>query len=293
MAELIRASSPLLDHAAARYWPCHAAELVTVYSLVTTSARRSAVLGCALPKALLDDLRKSGAIVIVPSALPEAVAVRLDGELPDPHALNFLINELEPAPLRRARTTSRLLWAVGVIGAGLIIASGALMRARHEQNAAAARRTLTDAALMRMQKIDPTANASGLSDWQRRADALHASFRSRPETPDALASLVVILDRWPKVQPGDRSFVRVESLAVSKDGVTINAMLAADASSQPLLQALKSVPQWRLEQSEHHASRSPDPDEDPRARLVLRMVRRQPVVGANLSAPASGQVSQP
>jgi hypothetical protein len=101
---------------------------------------------------------------------------------------------------------------------------------------------------------------------------------------DAPAALTELLSRWPQDVKMGGLYIKTQSIQVTAAGITLTAMIPADAKAEPLVAALRDMPGWTLQQSQrgaaadHGALRGAGPGW---TRLTLRLVpaRSKPLAG--------------
>jgi hypothetical protein len=130
----------------------------------------------------------------------------------------------------------------------------------------------------------PAAARTRLVSELRRLKAAGQGPATQEQTLDASAALVDVLARWPREASASGLFIKTQSIQVTSSGITLIALIPAEADAEPMIAALRELPGWTLQQSQRtsaggHANAKSG--EQPAARLTLRFVpqRTKPLAG--------------
>jgi hypothetical protein len=184
---------------------------------------------CGAPRSQLEAL-PPGTLSLSPEAIPECVGPSLDAS-----SFNLLVGELEPQPLRRARSRRHLLTTAAALACAALLSLGLLRRAQHDQAVAAAERGALATAMAQAKVSELT--------LPRELDTLRRAAKSqtlRPSgSPDAAPALAALLAAWPAQVP-----CKPQSISIDASGASIELSVEGDPS--PFLRAFKAPQGWTL-----------------------------------------------
>ncbi|MGD9689509.1 MAG: hypothetical protein AB7K52_07120 [Phycisphaerales bacterium] len=283
---MVRSRSPALDAAFERWLPVPPDQVHAVYQLASDAKSEPVVIACGVDRTVLEHLGDE-LLMLVPDALPEVLLDRLQGP-PDAAAFNLLAEEFEPTPLTQVRHRTAQL---AVVIALLLIAVGAAGLFRRTSTSEQRADALQEAAGHVHARLvpnapSPAAAASGLTAELRRLRAAKKGPSLVERSVDAAATLAELLSRWPRDASASGLHVQTQSLQVTASGITITALIPAEADAEPLVAALRDLPGWTLQQSQRSSASGSGggggaTSENALARLTLRLVpqRQAPLVG--------------
>ncbi|MCC6678155.1 MAG: hypothetical protein IT436_13520 [Phycisphaerales bacterium] len=205
--------------------------------VVGTHAGNGQMLVCAARRGELAEVEVT-ARSLTPTALPPGVDGGLAALLP---ALNLLVGEFEPAPLRRERWRwHRARALVVVVLVGLVVTGMARRTSHWSKVAHTAEQARAKLAADLLGPLSHPAEANLALDAE--IDRLRAAARNRPTLPrDASVQLVSLLNAWPATVPS-----KPQSVAVNDSGVSVSVSVDGDAA--PFLSAFKAPNGWSLDE---------------------------------------------
>jgi hypothetical protein len=172
-----------------------------------------------------EDLREITALSLVPGRIPSIIELKVD-----PAALNLLVGDFEPTPLRRERSRRRTLLALAAASLASITALGLVRRADMWG-------TVSNDARAAVSSLATSPTALHLE-----LDRLRRSPRAEVKpTPDAAQALAALLSAWPKELQ-----CQTESVNIAPTGMTLSLTVAKDA--RPFLSALRAPQGWTLDE---------------------------------------------
>lgn len=204
---------------------------------VGTPAGNGQMLVCAARRSELTEVEVT-ARSLTPTALPPGVDGGLAALLP---ALNLLVGEFEPVPVRRDRWRWHRTMALVVVALVAFTIIGLARRAAHWSKVAhSAEQARARLAADMLGPLSHPAEANLALDAE--IDRLRAAARNRPTLPnDASVQLVSLLNAWPAAVPS-----KPQSVAVNESGVTVS--VAIDGDPAPFLSAFKAPDGWTLDE---------------------------------------------
>ncbi len=173
---------------------------------------------------------------VTPDSIPGVLGVEAE-----PGALNFMVGEFEPRPLRARRRRWRAMGIGVLVAAGVLVSIGLGRRAAHAAEVGRAARAQADVIAAEMLPgHDPAWAERMLEDELAglRARAGASALTGAP--PDAALRLAGLLRAWPSVPS------RPQSLSVTPGAVMASVSLEGDPAE--FLRALKPPPGWTLEE---------------------------------------------
>lgn len=207
-----------------------------------------AVIGCALPPERARAALESGTLVLRPRSLPPPIRDLSGDRSPDVlRALNFLVDEFEPAPITAMRIARRRLLLAGAAASLAVCAGGFWLRSNGLERDA--EQSTAQANATRMRALSAADQGTGPDDatlrLQRELQHLERARGEEAEKArlrDAADGLAAFLAVWPKHME-----TRVGSLQVAATQITLNVEVPDAAAAEALSTALQGVNGWSLQ----------------------------------------------
>jgi hypothetical protein len=186
---------------------------------------------CAVERPALEDLDPN-LLSLTPAELPDAV-----GGLVEPSALELLVGEFEPRPLRRARSRNLGLILLTLAVCGALVSFGLSRRAESWRQLSGQRSTAT---MTLAASVIPGGNPDQLALEANRIRGRKPPPELRP-APDASLALAGLLQVWP-TEIGNRP----QGITVSPGSISCSVLVEGDPS--PFLQSLRAPKGWKLQE---------------------------------------------
>jgi hypothetical protein len=113
------------------------------------------------------------------------------------------------------------------------------------------------------------------AELRRLKAAQHGPGSGEQQTLDAPAALATVLSRWPRDAGKNGLYVKTQSIQITSSGINITVQVPAEADPEPLIGALRELPEWTLQQSQRTGGAGSAGEAIPMARLVLRLVPKR------------------
>lgn len=229
--------------------PCPIEEIHTVY---TRLPGESGVIACGMTREVLEE-EGEGAESLSPEALPRFLSAELD-----PHSLNLLVGEFEPAPLARLRRHAAIHSIAVVLACSLVITIGLVLRARDLNQHAAQlhemRSGMYAQVLGQSQASVPAPELRMLAELrqlrQTRARPPQDAFH---QGDDVAMNLAKLLSQWP--DESELLHLQTEHVSITPGVMTLRGHIPTTADAQKLAERFTSIGGWKLQQPQVSSSR--------------------------------------